>query len=59
MRASTGEGFFGSYFYVRRKRPRRNKREPCPTSPNIMPNKNGNVDIAKNAGLISLYRGIP
>ncbi len=36
-----------------------NKINPCPISPNIIPNKKGNVIIVNNPGLISLYFGIP
>jgi hypothetical protein len=32
---------------------------PWKTSPNITPKRNGNVTIAKTAGLISLYYGTP
>ncbi|CAD8102493.1 unnamed protein product [Paramecium sonneborni] len=32
---------------------------PCPISPNIIPNKNGNVIIVKSPGFISSYLGIP
>ncbi len=32
---------------------------PCPMSPNITPNKKGNVIFVNSAGLISLYLGTP
>jgi hypothetical protein len=31
-----------------------NNNEPCPMSPNIIPNKNGNDIILNNVGLTSL-----
>jgi hypothetical protein len=36
-----------------------NKAPPCEKSPNITPNKNGKKTMAKSAGLISWYLGIP
>lgn len=39
--------------------PNTSKQKPWPISPNIIPNKNGNVIIVKSAGLISLYLAIP
>jgi hypothetical protein len=36
-----------------------NKIPPCPISPNITPNKNGNTGIAKSPGFTSPYRGVP
>jgi hypothetical protein len=32
---------------------------PCPISPNMTPKRKGNIAIAKRAGFISSYRGIP
>ena len=36
-----------------------NNKLPCPISPNITPNKKGNVTIVKRPGFASLYLGIP
>lgn len=39
--------------------PNNRSNNPCPMSPNINPNRYGNVIIVNNPGLISLYLGIP
>ena len=42
-----------------RKRPKTNNSPPCKISPNITPNKKGNVTQVKSPGLNSIYLGIP
>ena len=45
---------FGENFFVMlRYNPNMIKHKPCPISPNINPNKNGNVINVNNVGLIS------
>ena len=39
--------------------PKINRIEPCAISPNITPNKKGNVTVVNKEGLIYLYRGTP
>lgn len=34
--------------------PTKSRTDPCPISPNIIPNKNGNVTIVNSAGFASL-----
>ena len=45
-------------FFKYKNRPNVNKAKPWPISPNITPNKNGNVTIVNIPGFISLYFGI-
>lgn len=49
----------GSCLAVTKYTPNENNKKPCPTSPNIKPNKNGNETIVNKPGLISPYLGIP
>lgn len=42
-----------------RKSPIKAIHNPCPTSPNIKPNKNGKEITVNNPGLASLYLGTP
>ena len=39
--------------------PTDSSRRPCATSPNIRPNKKGNVTMVNTAGFSSLYFGTP
>jgi hypothetical protein len=50
--------FFSSKFQISQT-PNANNIDPCPISPNITPNKNGNVIVVKIDGFISLYLGTP
>ena len=42
-----------NFFVLLRYNPNMIKHKPCPISPNITPNKNGNVINVNNVGLIS------
>ena len=40
-------------------KPNKNSKVPCAISPNMTPNKNGNVMVVNNEGLAYLYLGVP
>lgn len=49
----------GLFYRATKNTPKDKSNKPCPTSPNISPNKNGKEITVNKPGLHSPYLGIP